>query len=127
VTRPLSAAPAESDYVNVQFCPCGHVCRMLRSDLIEREALNQQEEIDAGNKLDAVILRQSDCPDCKDEDERQARRYAEMDVLIEKPRCHTCHATDTILDDSWGPFCVGADCRQKAEGAADEASVNRYI
>ncbi len=42
-------------------------------------------------------------------------------------RCFTCGSTDTELDGSWGPFCVGTDCRAIADREADQAADNRYI
>lgn len=44
-----------------------------------------------------------------------------------RSRCFTCHSTTSELDGSWGPFCVGTDCRAIADREADQAADNRYI
>jgi hypothetical protein len=117
------------ELVTVQFCPCGHSYRMGLSKVIKLGGAAQMEEIKAGVKLDAVIFHSSDCDDCKEERDRQDRLCREMDVDIviaeSQERCWTCHETDKPLS-GWGPFC-SAECRRKADGAADEAADNRYI
>jgi hypothetical protein len=123
-----SALPLESEFVNVQFCPCGHSYRMRRNEVIERGAELQLASINAGTQLDAVTFHSNECEDCRDETARQERLCAEMDLELEvKLRCGTC-GTPLAYE---GPRARDAYCSDRcydtASAAADEAADNRYI
>jgi hypothetical protein len=123
-TETTAVVSQDDKLLIVQFCPCGHVYNMRRSKVVELIGTKQLDDIADGKKLDAPILSSTDCQDCKDERGRQERLCREMDLgVFEEPRCWTCHATGVPLS-GWGPFC-SAECRQRADHAADEAAENR--
>jgi hypothetical protein len=69
--------PADDGFMYVQFCPCGHVIRMHRDEVIRLGGANQLDLIGSGKKLDAPTFHQSDCPDCQDERDRRARHESD--------------------------------------------------
>ena len=77
-TGPQPAQSAES--IIVQFCPCGHTATMTYSELLEQLGAEQydqfMEQVNDPNKLDAPILGQRECPQCK-EQQRQDVVYAQ--------------------------------------------------
>ena len=54
-------------------------------------------------------------------------RLGVFEEIEPEPQCFTCGATDRPLDSSWGPFCIGTDCRAIADREADRAADARYI
>lgn len=80
VTGPTPVEPQDDELLVVQFCPCGHVYNMRRSEVVELIGTTQLDDIAAGKKLDAPILSSDDCDDCKYERERQERLCREMDL-----------------------------------------------
>lgn len=66
-----------SDYITVQYCPCGCVGRRSRNDL-ELLASKQLADIASGKKLDAVILPTSECGTCQCESQMRNEALAEM-------------------------------------------------
>jgi hypothetical protein len=129
-----SATPADTEHVNVQFFPCGHTYRMDRDTAADRCG-TQLEQIESGEKLDAVILPASECAECTDERLRQERLCSEMDLRLnyeeaEEQASLSCGTCGGPLA-STGPrardeYCSD-DCYRLASSAADEAADNRYI
>lgn len=63
----------DDEYLVVQFCPCGCVYRMKRSEIIAAGAGGQLND---PNKLDAPILPSHRCEQCQDDDRRRNERLA---------------------------------------------------
>jgi hypothetical protein len=123
-----SGIPSDSGYENVQFAPCGHDYRMLRSKLRELGAGGQLDAIAAGRQLSAVMLHSRHCEDCFDERLRQERLCIEMDIEDDhQPCCGTCRTPLAYTGPRARDDYCSDRCYEIASSAAEEAAANRYI